>query len=371
MLRWLPAGIFALVFLIMALPAIAAADTGTYQISNYVVTLEPQGSGQVRMTYQQEWKVLSGHIPWITVALANSDYTVDSYSGAAARVSAANSGGFTGVRVDLDKDYQPGESFKVQFVVLQSNLLERLTSEKKWRIDFTPGWYDNAVTDHLQINLVSPVNTEAYSLLNPPPVTSGNTFTWEKSNLPRGGRFNVKVECLDGSFLSATAPISGGQGPSTWVIVAIVAGILFLIYLLIVLAVRRNRQAQDAAIKARIAATEKELAEDREKEKAAEKGFKEYVDDKGIKPDQQGRYYDRSYGGYITPIIWMAILSNQSRQAQNPASSTHSCACACVSCACACACACAGGGAAGCSRKTLHDCRTCSILRASVPKIGT
>src|SRR5512137_554446 len=167
MLRWLPAGILALVLLIaMVLPA-SAADTATYQISNYVVTLEPQSNGQVRMTYQQEWKVLSGHIPWITVGLANSNYTMDSYSEAAARVSAANSGGFTGVRVDLDKDYQPGESFKLQFVVLQSNLLERLTSEKKWRIDFTPGWYDNAVTDHLQINLVSPVNTEAYSLLDP------------------------------------------------------------------------------------------------------------------------------------------------------------------------------------------------------------
>ena len=53
MLRWLPAGIFVLVLLIaMVLPATAAADTGTYQISNYVVTLEPQSSGQVRMTYQ-------------------------------------------------------------------------------------------------------------------------------------------------------------------------------------------------------------------------------------------------------------------------------------------------------------------------------
>ena len=141
------------------------------------------------------------------------------------------------------------------------------------------------------------------------------------------------------------------------------------IYLLIVLAVRRNRQAQDADIKARIATTEKELAEDREKEKAAEEGFKEYVEDKGIEPDQQGRYYDRSYGGYITPIIWMAVLSNQNRS--NQPQPTHTCACACVSCACACACACAGGGAAGCSRKTLHECRTCSVLSANIPKTGT
>jgi hypothetical protein len=367
MLRWLPAGIFALVLLVaLALPASAAADTGTYQITNYVVTLEPQSSGQVRMTYQQEWKVISGQIPWITVGLANSNYTVDSFSEAVARVSTANSGGFTGVRVDLDKDYQPGESFKVQFVVLQADLVERMTSEKKWRINFTPGWYDNAITAHLQINLVSPVNTEAYSLLEPQPVTNNNTFTWEKSNVPGGARFNINVECLDGSFLSATVPVAS-QGPNIWVVVGIIAGILIVIYLLIVVAVRRRRQAQDADIKARVAATEKELKEDREKGKAAEKGFKEYVEEKGIKADEQGRYYDRSYGGYITPIIWMAVLSNQNRS--NQPQPTHTCAC--VSCACACACACAGGGAAGCSRKTLHECRTCSILRANIPKIGT
>jgi hypothetical protein len=369
MSRWLPAGIFALILLVVLVLPAAAADTGTYRISNYLVTLEPQNNGHVRMIYQQEWKVTSGHIPWVTVGLANSNYTVVSYGESAARVSAANSGGFAGVRVDLDKDYQQGESFKVQFVVLQNNLLERLTGEKKWRIDFTPGWYDNAVTDHLQINLVSPVNTEAYSLLNPQPAVNGNMFTWEKSNVPGGGRFNIKVECVDGSFLSATAPVSRGQGSGTWVTVAVIAGVLILLCLLIMLAVRRNRQARDEEIKARIAATEKELSEDRDKEKAAEKGFKEYVEKKDIKADEQGRYFDRGYGGYITPIIWMAVLSNQDKV--NRPQPAHTCACACVSCACACACACAGGGAAGCSRKTLHECQTCSVLRDKVPEKGT
>ena len=367
MLRWLPAGIFAVILLLtMALPAAAVEDTGTYQISNYVVTMEPQSSGQVRMTYAQEWKVLGGHIPWIMVNMANSNFTVESYGEAADKVSTVNSGGVQGVRVDLNKDYQPGETFKVQFVVLQSNLLERLTEEKKWRIDFTPDWYDNAVIDHLQINLTAPVNTEAYSLLNPQPAIYSSTLTWDKYNVPKGGRFNIKVECLDGNFLSASAPISSGsQGPNTWVVVGIIAGILIVIYLLISLAVRQNRKTRDADMKARIAATEKELAEDREKEKAAEKGFKEYVDEKGLKADEQGRYYDRGYGGYITPIIWMAILSNQSRAAQNPTPHTPSCACACVSCACACACACAGGGAAGCSRKTLHECKDCGTEHIS------
>jgi len=359
MLRWLPAGVFALV-LLLALVIPVKADTGTYQISNYVVTLEPQSSGQVKMTYEQEWKVTGGNIPWITVGLANSNYSIQSYSEDAARVSSANSGGFTGVRVDLNKDYLPGQTFKVKFVVLQSNLLERLTEDKKWRIDFTPGWYDNAVTDRLQINLISPVDTQAYSLLSPQPVTNNNTFTWERLNLPRGGKFNIVVECLDGGFLAASVPVGAqSQGPSGWLIFGIIVVVIICIYLFVVFAVRRSRQARDAAIKARIAATEKELAEDREKEKEAEEGFKEYIDKKGLQPDQQGRYFDRGFGGYITPVIWWAVLSHQNQpyQGQNPPPHTPSCACACVSCACACACACAGGGAAGCSRKTLHEFR--------------
>jgi hypothetical protein len=199
---------------------------------------------------------------------------------------------------------------------------------------------------------------DAYSLLAPQPVITDKTFTWQRDNLPRGGRFNIIAECLDGGFLSSTVPVKG-QGPNTWVIVGIIAAVLIGIYLLITVAVRRARQARDEDIKNRIAATEKELAADREKAAKAEKGFKEYVEERGIQPDDQGRYYDRGYGGYITPIIWMAILSHQGRQSQSSSARVSSCACACVSCACACACACAGGGAAGCSRKTLHEFGEC------------
>ena len=130
MLRWLSAGIFALV-LLLAVAAPAHADTGTYRILSYVTTLEPQSSGAVKITYEQEWQVLGGHIPWVTVALPNSSFSVGEYSQAAAKVSADNSGSWSGVRIDLDKDYLPGATFKIKFSVLQENLLERLTQEKK------------------------------------------------------------------------------------------------------------------------------------------------------------------------------------------------------------------------------------------------
>jgi len=113
------------------------------------------------------------------------------------------------------------------------------------------------------------------------------------------------------------------------------------------------------------------MAEDKAKKEEVEKGFREYVIEKGMEPDAEGRYYDRGYGDYITPAIWAAVILSQQQQrardAAAAASGGYSCACACVSCACACACACAGGGAAGCARKTLHECRECRVSGHRVP----
>jgi hypothetical protein len=363
MLRRLSAGILVLAFLLAAaLPALA--DTGTYGIADYKVTLEPQSSGQVRITIEQEWQVFSGHIPWVTVGLPNSNFKIEGASGSAAKISADNGGGFTGVRIDLDKDYQPGQTFKIKFSVMQGNLLERLTADKKWRIDYTPGSYDQASIQHLQIDLISPVGYETYTTVSPLPASvNGNVVTWEKFNLAPGSRFKDKVESVDGNFLAESVPVgtskSSQLGKAFWIIVAVIV----VIGLLIFLGIRSYKRAQDVEMNKRVVTIEKEMALDKEKKDKIEKGFQEYVEEKEIKPDAGGRYYDRSYGGYVTPAIWAAILSSQFRS-QNSTTGTISrpgcVSCACVSCACACACACAGGGAAGCSRKTLHECRVCS-----------
>ncbi len=364
MLRRLSAGILVVVFLLAAALPTTAADTGTYGISDYKITLEPQSSGQVRITVEQEWRVLSGHIPWVTVGLPHSNFTIEGSTGAAAKVSADNGGGFTGVRIDLDKDYQPGETFKIGFTVLQNNLLERLTEDKKWRIDFIPGWYDRATIEHLRIDLVSPVSYDTYSSVSPMPTSvNGNTVTWEKSNLSPGSRFNsLTVESLDGSFLAESVPVgtsrSNKLGTTFWIIVAVIVVVGILIFL----GVRSYKKAQDVEMKKRVVTIEKEMALDKEKKEKIEAGFQEYVEKKEIKPDAEGRYYDRSYGSYVTPAIWAAIIASQhSHQTTTTGTSKPGCvSCACVSCACACACACAGGGAAGCSRKTLHECGACS-----------
>ena len=193
MLRWLSAGIFALVFLLAAVIPVQRAIPGPTRYPDYIVTLEPQSNGQVRITYEQ------------TVASPQRRYPLDNRRPAQLQLSPLRASAarppesrrtipaaFTGVRVDLDKDYLAGQTFNIKFTVLQGNLLERLTSEKKWRINFTPGWYDRATIDHLQINLVSPVDYQTYSSVSPPPTSvNNNVITWERTNLAPGGRFNI------------------------------------------------------------------------------------------------------------------------------------------------------------------------------------
>ncbi len=367
-LRWLSAGILA-VGVVLGASIPARADTGTYRVADYSITLEPQSSGQVKMIYQQTWEVLSGNIPWITVGLPNANFTILQSGGASQRVAADNGGGFTGVRIDLDRAYLPGESFSVSFTVLQSNLLERLTEDKRWRIVFTPGWYDRAPIDHLQITLSAPVGLTSYPVMQPLPsgttnANASSTMTWTWSNLPAGSRVSMHVECLDGNFLSPTVPI-GPQKSFPWGTVAI-AVIVIAVVGFIVFAVRRARQARDEQLKAQIAATEQQMAEDPAKKAEIEKGFREYVVTEDMQPDEQGRYYDRGYGDYITPAIWAAVIMGQHMHDTRTCVASACVACACVSCACACACACAGGGAAGCARKTLHECREC-LKRGAAP----
>jgi hypothetical protein len=364
-LRWLSAGIFAIILLIAGLPTPVSADTATYRILDCTIQLEPQPDGQVKITYTQTWKVLSGDIPWVTVGLSNTNFGVVTYSDAAKKVYAYNSSGFSGVRVDLDKDYQPNQTFVVTFTILQGSLLERLTTQNKWRINFTPGWYDRAVTDHLKISLVSPTDINTFSSISPTPVsTDSNIIIWEKYNLSAGSKFTVKLECLDGSFLmpvTATTIEFKQTNTASYLPVVIILIIVAFVTISFVFATYKNKQAKLAAEKDLIVTQEKIMEADPAKKIEAEKGFKEYILEEDIKPDKDGRYYDRGYGDYITPVIWAAILTNQNKQTtiDTGHSTCVSCACACVSCACACACACAGGGAAGCSKKSLHQCREC------------
>ena len=151
----LTAAVFVVALTLLSVPTYA--DTGTYEILDYAVELTPLDDGGVHMEYYQEWLCTGGHIPWVTVGTANSNFNIISTGGNVASARDDSGGGWQGVYLTLDKDYASGEQFTVSFSIVQRDLLERLTDEGKWRIDFTPGWYDNCVTDNLTITLNSPV----------------------------------------------------------------------------------------------------------------------------------------------------------------------------------------------------------------------
>jgi len=361
--------IAAIFFITLALlPIPTYADTGTYEILNYTVELTPLSDGSVNMTYYQEWLCTGGHIPWVTVGTANSNFDIISTGGDVESATGQSSDGWYGVYLTLDEDYTSGETFTVSFSIIQRNLLERLTNEGKWRIAFTPGWYDNCVTDNLTITLNSPVPVSSYSFTPQPSQVIDNIVTWQTS-LARGGRFKVTMISSDGTFLQPTEPAGPGLNWA-WVLIPV-----FIIGLLIVMVARSRRRERDSTSEEYIfdekGNLDYRLKEAKEKWEKDKKGnefsdveqarFDEFVAEKKLEPDINGNYYYN--GNFINPWILFWALNSPSYRKPNMnvfttrgtgtrgGSSCIAVSCACVACACACACACAGGGAAGCAKK--------------------
>jgi hypothetical protein len=361
--------IAAVFFITLALlPVPIYADTGTYEILNYTVELTPLSDGSVNMAYYQEWLCTGGHIPWVTVGTANSNFDIIGTGGNVESARDDSDGGWQGVYLTLDEDYTSGEKFVISFSILQRDLLERLTNEGKWRIDFTPGWYDNCVTDNLTITLNSPVPVSSYSFAPQPAQVMGNVVAWQTS-LARGGKFSVRMESYDGSFLQPAEPAGPGFN-WLWVLIPVL-----LVGLLLVTVARSRRRERPSTSEEYIfdekGNLDNRLKEAKEKWDKDKKGtefsdreqtrFDEFVEEKRLTPDIDGNYYYN--GNFINPwILFWALNSLSYRKPDMNAATTRggatrggsSCvavSCACVACACACACACAGGGAAGCARK--------------------
>jgi predicted metal-dependent hydrolase len=401
----------ALLLVFLCIPAPVYADTGTYQIDNYTVTLTPKPDGSVDITYYQQWTCLSGNIPWVTVGLPNRSYTITGSGNNVRSIRDDSGSGWYGVYIGLDKTYYANQSFSVSFTVNQKNLLDRKSDS--WGINFTAGWYDNANIGKMDIILISPIDPSEYSYSLSPTSVIGNTMTWEKTNLPDGYRFNVYVSSKNGGFLTAVAgmpsqtivaTVSGIPTTSTPVrqfsgyVVFLIVVVVVIILLLMIAAIRRmnNKSAYSSPEVSPIAnkkyfESQDSLEEQKKKLQENEDKVNEYIisekdkitdDEKAKKINDfatthnlflNGNNYIDDYGNsYNNNMLWMLIMMN-SMQAHNvaisranagflgrsgfnnspppPFMNTPSCACACVACACACACACAGGGAAGCTVK--------------------
>ena len=311
--------IFLLLLFFASLSIISRADTGTYTILDYSVKLTPHSDGTVEIEYYQKWLVTGGHIPWITIGTANSNYRIDQSKnkGNIRSINAYNSSGWSGVRIDLDKDYLPDETFEVRFALIQSKLF--YADKENYKLDFTPGWYDNAITERLMISIYLFAPIESVKIYPESTRIEDQEVIWEKHNIAKGGKYTVSI-----SFPKTYMPLvqSDTLKVKEKLSTKILGRLKFLIVLIplafmILLALIINV----------------------------------------VKATMRGIKYDKKRGLYFSASSFKSALKSSSGGGGFGGRSS-SCACACVSCACACACA--GGGGAGCSKKINHSCPVCS-----------
>jgi hypothetical protein len=301
---------------------LAYADTGTYKILDYIVKLTPKSDGTVEIGYYQKWLVTGGHIPWITVGTANGNFQIigGKNKGAVAGIRSDNYNNWYGVRIDLDKDYKAGDTFEIAFTIIQNQLF--YADKENYRLDFTPGWYDRAQTDHLRVEVFSFAKLDTIKASPELTRTEGQSIIWEKYNLGQGGKFRITVSFPRVLFTKAI-PQRAIVRESTSRIVPLLVVIIFVLGIVIIMRIvfgrRRSRQY----------------------------GRGGTISHGGLRTG--GARGAGGTGGILSGIFSAGGGGFGGR--------SFSCACACAGCACACACA--GGGAAGCQRKISHRCPLC------------
>lgn len=318
-MKQLPCNLIAFILLASLLMATnCLADTGTYRIIDYNVTLNPRPNGEILMDYSQTWLVTSGYIPWVTVGLTNANYQILSWGGAAKRVGNGNEGSWYGARVELDKNYRPNEVFTYNFTIIQRNLLNQKPDGHE--ILFTPGWYDRSTIEKLSIRVVSPTDLMNVTA-NPKPVASeGRALLFSKNNLGMGERYKISVQFPKeaGFKMLPHSTQSRNESRDNPVIPFIIIVFIFAVIFLAL-----------------------------------------YFD-----------WTKDSYNDYDGPVVSSGRIGRGGQRGHDSGGSGgfggRASSCACVSCDCACACACAGGGGAGCSKKWLHSCNKCDNPQYSI-----
>jgi len=216
------------------------ADTGTYNIlsQNYQITLRSDRSAVI--DYSTEWTVTGGNIPWVTVGLPTSDFSVSSFGGNAADVKSDNSMGWSGVYVTLDKTYYSGDNFKFNFEVVQNNFVSKYGD--KASIQFTPVWWDNSEVGTMDIGVFPPNGVTAVSTSSEPTGYNNGSVYWNFANIEAGGKrtigltmpidafpgLNESSDTSGGTFLGGS-DVSGSGGMWIIVIFVVVIGIIVII----------------------------------------------------------------------------------------------------------------------------------------------
>lgn len=267
------------------------------EIVDYRVYVFPKEDGSLNITYQYKWKVLNdtkeGPLTWVRLGVANQDYELESYGGAArSRRLRFSNASEPMIELNLDREYKAGETAEFWFTLHQKKMLcSNLEDPEKPFYDFTPGWFNDIKVKHY---------TFAWEISDD--IVSHNadreedTFLiWEGSLKKRGSR-QMKV----------TYDMAGFDDPT-----------------LVQWQEYRNGVKGKSPVKRSVVVEILTLT-----------GIIAYF----ISWGSDGGSYNRGRGYH--------------GDHHGRVGGGGGCACACAGCACACACA--GGGRAGCSKKDFY-----------------
>lgn len=288
--------VIVLVFLILLLLQSISVEVKKPldEIRREAIWIDVQEDGSMYIIYEIDWKVLDstseGPLSWVKIGIPNK-YVEEAkpLSDNIKKLGYYGSGGDY-IRVDLDREYEAGETVNMKFSIHQHRMYEEASGNYKYR--FTPGWFDDIAVKELQIFWSGGESIESdMTFFNK---EGGYLETWK--NLEPGERVSVTVTYpkdaykFDDDYDKGTVPV----GRMIVTVLAAAFGVLGLIIYAVRLYAGRNRE--------------------------------------GIKDS-----YEKNRG--------LGSVYVQTGRGRGMAGRSGG------GCACACACACAGGGRAGCSRK--------------------
>ena len=404
-------GIKSLAFMLVFMATVLFAGTTDTkakildEILDYSIFADVNEDASVDLTYNISWKVLDstseGPLEWVQIGIPNNHYNeVVGLSDNISSISTKSSGGTYAV-IYFDRKYYEGEVVDFSFRVNQGYMYQVYPEEGVAEYKFTPGWFDSAPVDNLEIYW----NSDRAIKIEPASLNEGDYYHWQASLNP-GEKFSVEITYPTDAFafdLSQHNNDDDGYNfeehsaiANFFYIVAIIIGVIFVFAFialpvagpaLIVYFIYKAATGFKVAKEKKITRTIVEYydscpncggSREEGKEKCSYCGTnmvksKQEIKEEDVKVEDKkildftsnGEYrYSSNPNRYVrVNVISVPHVvytkpspsSSRSRSSFSSSGRSHHSSCAHSSCACACACACAGGGRAGCTTKDFYN----------------
>ena len=181
-----------LIGLAFAFPVPSVAGAPTDEILDYSIVVDVKEDGTLDMTYSIAWKVLEsdslGPLEWVSIGIPNKH--CESYEALTDNIDYLKLDKSKGSYVNVylkDKYYKDDVAdFSFKITMDYMYLMDVETGFTEYT--FTPGWFDEIDTDHLEIRW----NGEKADRFSPECETVDGYYVWETS-LKAGEKFTVHV----------------------------------------------------------------------------------------------------------------------------------------------------------------------------------